>query len=467
VSDARLSSRSSASLPVSLGRFKQYPRTKPSGIDWVGSVPEHWRLASLRWNAKLYAGGTPDRAQDVYWDEGTIPWINSGAVNQILIKEPSAFITHDGYSNSSARWVPKGALVMALAGQGKTKGMVAQVDIDTTCNQSMAAIVPGEKLAPRFLFWWLTAQYITVRNLSGGEQRDGLNLEIIGSLAVPLLPLDEQRRIACFLDTQTAKIDTLVSKKRELIERLKEKRQALISQTVTRGLPPDAARAAGLDPYPKLNPSGIEWLGDVPRHWVVKRLRFLGDAIIGLTFDPGDIVDEGRGTLVLRASNVVAGRIVLEDTLFVRGPIPDRLITRAGDILICSRSGSRALIGKNAMIDERSAGLTFGTFMTVFRSSHNEFLSYVFNSQLFEFQSGAFLTSTINQLTVSNLYSFEVPVPPPSEQRLITAFLRREVARIDELSATIEEAVERALEYRSALTTAAVTGKIDVRGLAK
>ena len=104
----------------------------------------------------------------------------------------------------------------------------------------------------------------------------------IGTLPIPLPGDDEQRAIADFLDRETAKIDTLVAKKRTLIERLKEKRTALISRTVTRGLPPDAARAAGLDPHPKLKPSGIDWLGDVPEHWEVVVQATLSRVDVGI-----------------------------------------------------------------------------------------------------------------------------------------------------------------------------------------
>jgi type I restriction enzyme, S subunit len=210
-------------------------------------------------------------------------------------------------------------------------------------------------------------------------------------------------------------------------------------------------------PYPAYKSSGMEWLGDVPEHWDVKRLKFVGDAIIGLTYDPSDLADEADGVLVLRASNVARGRIVREDNVFVKTKIPPRLITRLGDILVCSRSGSRALIGKNAKIDADSAGVTFGTFMTVFRSNCNDYLFYVFNSTLFEYQSGVFLTSTINQLTVANLYSFEVPTPPPDEQATIVRFLDRETARIDTLIAKKQALIRALKEKRSALLSRTVT----------
>ena len=170
----------------------------------------------MRWLSRRYAGGTPDKGNDAYWEDGEIPWLNSGAVNDGYITQPSELITREGFANSSAKWIPKDALVMALAGQGKTKGMVAQLGIETTCNQSMAAIIPDRRLAPRYLYWWLTANYQNIRNLAGGEARDGLNLDLLGSIPCPLPPMSEQEAVARFLDAKAAEIDALVAKKLDL-----------------------------------------------------------------------------------------------------------------------------------------------------------------------------------------------------------------------------------------------------------
>ncbi|MGH2362111.1 MAG: restriction endonuclease subunit S, partial [bacterium] len=121
----------------------------------------------------------------------------------------------------------------------------------------------------------------------------------------------------------------------------------------------------------RMKPSNLAWAPEVPAHWELKRLKHVGSAIIGLTFDPANEVTDGSGVLVLRASNVRDQKIVLDDNVCVSMEIPEELRTREGDILICARSGSRALIGKNALIDSANAGLTFGAFMTVFRSRHN------------------------------------------------------------------------------------------------
>ncbi|MDR4517115.1 MAG: restriction endonuclease subunit S [Nitrosomonas sp.] len=208
--------------------------------------------------------------------------------------------------------------------------------------------------------------------------------------------------------------------------------------------------------YERYKDSGIEWLGEIPEHWEIKKLKYLGEALIGLTYDPSDVVGED-GTLVLRSSNVQNGKIVFEDNVYVRKIIPEKLITKTGDILICSRNGSRALIGKNAEIGTESTGLTFGAFMTIFRSKYNNYLSYIFNSSLFKFQSGSFLTSTVNQLTTSNLYTFEVPFPPIAEHKHIANFLDRETTIINELIVEQQRLIELLKEKRQAVISHAVT----------
>ncbi|WP_196140640.1 restriction endonuclease subunit S [Aliikangiella sp. G2MR2-5] len=211
--------------------------------------------------------------------------------------------------------------------------------------------------------------------------------------------------------------------------------------------------------YPKYKDSSIEWLDEIPTHWTTTKLKYQGEAIIGLTYSPDDVVEaeSDSATLVLRSSNVQNQKITLTDNVFVNKEIPEKLKTKLDDILICSRNGSRALIGKNARIDSNSAGMTFGAFMTIFRSKYNYYLSHVFNSKLFEYQSGSFLTSTINQLTTGNLNSFEIPFPPDEELKSIAAFLDHETAKIDTLIAKQEKLIELLKEKRQAVISHAVT----------
>lgn len=210
-------------------------------------------------------------------------------------------------------------------------------------------------------------------------------------------------------------------------------------------------------PYPRYTPSDVAWVGEIPDGWQELRLKFVGDAIIGLTYDPDDLTDELGGTLVLRANNIQDRKLVADDPVFVAVEAPERLRTKSGDILICSRNGSRHLIGKNAQVKGQFVGCYFGAFNTVFRSPVNNFLFHVFNSSLFEFQSGSYLTSTINQLTLGALNSFVVPLPPAPEQQQIAAFLDWKTGQIDALIGKKKELLEKLKEKRIAAITQAVT----------
>jgi type I restriction enzyme S subunit len=345
--------------------------------------------------------------------------------------------------------------------------MVAQMGIDATCNQSMAAILPDRDVEARYLFWLLTAQYRQIRGMAGDELRDGLNLEIIGSIPTLLPPVEEQRAIAAFLDTETAKIDTLIEKKQALIEKLKEQRTALISRTVTRGLPPDAARAAGLDPHPRLKPSGIEWLGDLPEHWGVKPLSRVVSRIqtgpFGTVLHQSDYVE--GGIPLVNPSHLVAEAIVptQEDA------VSEETALRLSDYRLIPSDivfARRGEIGRCAVVGDAEAGWLCGTGSMFVRFSDAEvrYFAYVFGSRGFSslLELHAVGTTMLN-LSPAILGRSWVPAPPLPEQQAIADFLDESRAETDFLAAEIGQAIERLNEYRSALITTAVTGKIDVR----
>ena len=445
-------------------KLPPYSEYKPSGIEWLGEVPEHWAITSLRWFSKRYAGGTPDKGNEAYWVEGHIPWLNSGAVNAFYIAEPSAHITNEGFANSSAKWIPEGALVMALAGQGKTKGMAAQLGIKATCNQSMAAIVPDRRLSPRYLLWWLTANYQNIRNLAGGEARDGLNLELIGAIPCPIPEENEQHAIANFLNRETAKIDAMVAKKRTLIERLKEKRTALISRTVTRGLPPNDARAAGLDPHPKLKPTGIEWLGEVPEHWAVKAIKRESTVLRGASPRPIDneiYFDEEGEYAWVRIADVSAAGMYLRETTQQLSDLGQSLsVSLEPGSLFLSIAGT---VGKPCITGIKCCIHDGFVYFPSWRSE-SRFLYYLFASG--EPYKGLGKLGTQLNLNTDTVGSIVVGFPALAEQQAIADFLDHKTDKLDAMVAKIETANERLQEYRAALITATVTGKIDVREVA-
>ena len=449
-------------------KYAAYNNYKPSTMAWLDQMPDHWDAAALRWMSKRYAGGTPDKGNDAYWEDGEIPWINSGAVNDGYITQPSELITREGFANSSAKWIPKDALVMALAGQGKTKGMVAQLGIPTTCNQSMAALIPDHRLAPRYLYHWLTANYQNIRNLAGGEARDGLNLEMLGSIPCPVPPLDEQQTIARFLDAKTAQIDDLIAKKRQLIAKLKEKRSALIARTVTRGLPPEAAKAAGLEPHPEMKDSGVDWLLQIPSHWGLRSLKRIVSTPItdgphetpefllnGVPFASAEAVQNGR----VRLSSA-RGCISHEDhEKYAKKYCPKR------DDIFIVKSGSTT--GKVAIVDFDDEFNVWSPLAAVRCDLTKALPAFVFYALSSEYFQGLVQVSwsfgTQPNIGMGVIGNLSVVLPPLVEQRHIAAFLKAEVARIDGLVERAQSAISRLTEYRQALITSAVTGKIDVR----
>lgn len=215
--------------------------------------------------------------------------------------------------------------------------------------------------------------------------------------------------------------------------------------------------------YDNYKDSGIEWIGEIPENWIVTKLKFIGDAIGGLTYTPNDIVeDESKGKLVLRSSNIQDGKLSLNDNVYVNLEISDKLTLKKGDILICSRNGSQHLIGKNICIDERTEGNTFGAFMMIFRSKYYGFLNHFFNSPIFTSQSGLFLTATINQLTSGTLNNFYIVIPESiEEQTQIANYLDHKTTQINNLISKKEQFITLLQEERTAIINQAVTKGLD------
>ena len=209
--------------------------------------------------------------------------------------------------------------------------------------------------------------------------------------------------------------------------------------------------------------SNVEFIGLIPSDWTVLRFKNLGFQRNGLTYKPENMVGPEEGTLVLRSSNIKNGKMVYDDNVYVSIPIPEILKTKIGDILICSRNGSKELIGKNALIDKQSEGQTFGAFMMLFRTKENsKYLYYILNSPVFSYYLGTFFTSTINQLTGQNFENMKIPYTPSlAEQKAISDFLDKKCGEIDEISEIIESQIDALEKYKKSIITEATSKGLD------
>ena len=433
-------------------QFKQYTIYKNSGVEWLGDVPEHWDSCNLKFISKIYAGGTPDRNRLDYWVKGEIPWINSGAVNQVIIKEPSEYITELGLKNSSAKYIPVNSLVMALAGQGRTKGMVAYTSIETTCNQSMAAIVP-KNYHYKFLYYWLDSNYQNIRNLTGGDNRDGLNLAVLSNIPCPKISIVEQTQIVSFLDTETARIDNLIAKQEKLIELLEEQRKSIISHAVTKGLNPNAP----------MKDSGVEWLDEVPEHWRISSLKRYGYFKGGAGFPHAYQGNTEENIPFFKVNSLSKDKRFLssfsdfvgEETAKKLGakifPKNSIFFAKVGAALLLERIRTNQ---QPCCIDNNMMGFVIQNELSF------DFAFYLMSLIDFKYLVNPGAVPSINESQIS---SFLISVPPISEQTQIANYLDTETARIDNLIAKQKNLIEKLKEYRASIISHAVTGKIDVR----
>jgi len=206
---------------------------KPSGIEWLGNVPTHWKITRLAYNAVIENGTTPSRDNPEYWFDGDIPWLSSGEVNQYRITEAKEFITKSALEKCSLRLLPKGTIVIGMIGQGKTRGLSASLEIEASINQNLAAIIPGKNLASDYLLYIFQSVYEYLREFGRGGNQAALNCEILSALKVPLPPLEEQLHICVHLAAHLKKFDNLTTEAQRAIDLLQERRTALISDAVT------------------------------------------------------------------------------------------------------------------------------------------------------------------------------------------------------------------------------------------
>lgn len=444
-----------------MAKYKTYPEYKDSGVEWLGEIPSHWRTNKLRYLFTFGKGLTITKEN--LQDDG-IPCISYGEIHskhgfEVSPKiHPLKCVDEKYLKDNSSSLLLKGDIIFADTSEDvEGSGNFSQLISDDIVFAGYHTIIakPFYRKYWRFYAYLLDCKELRtqIRHTVKGIKVFSITQAILRNLSIWLPTDGEQSKIVNFLDHETAKIDNLIQKQQQLIELLKEKRQAVISHAVTKGLNPDVP----------MKDSGVEWLGDIPSHWEMKRLAYLGSARNGLIYSPENITDQESGILVLRSSNIQNSSLCFDDNVYVNTNIPEQFLVKENDLLICSRNGSRNLIGKNALISKEAEGMAFGAFMAIFRAKINTYIFWVLNSPLFDYQSGSFLTSTINQLTIGNLNSMEIPVPPLKEQKKIEQNLSNKNNKFIELIIKINNSINLLKERRTALISAAVTGKIDVR----
>jgi type I restriction enzyme S subunit len=454
--------KESAPPPPARPRYKPYPAYKDSGVEWLGEIPAHWEVKRLKTIATVELSNVDKKSvegqeavrlcnyTDVYYNERITSDLEFMAATatpeqarRFSLRAGDVLITKDSESWTDIA-VPA---VVAKDIPGVLCGYhLAHIRPDNDCDgaflsRAFAAIGPRDQFQ-------VAANGITRFGLGGDSIRTG-------PFALPSLV--EQRAIAAFLDRETARIDALVAKKERLIALLLEQRAALITRAVTKGL----------DPTVPMKDSGVEWLGEIPADWEVKRLWHLTPSnrriMYGIVL-PGPNVDDG--VPIVKGGDVSPERLRLERLNRTTREIESgyaRSRLRGGDLVYAIRGS----IGEVAMVPDEleGANLTQDAARVAYTSAtHGPWLLHALKSSAVfaQLEAGA-LGATIRGINIRDLKRAAMAVPSHAEQRAIAAFLDRETSRIDALVTKVRDAIDRLKELRTALISAAVTGKIDVR----
>jgi len=446
--------------------FPRYPNYKPSGVEWLGDVPAHWNVDRLKRSLTSCQNGI--WGEEPRQDENDIPCVRVADFDRqrlrVELYEPT--IRNVTEKERAGRVLGRGDLLIEKSGGGESQPVGVVVLYDDTkpavCSNFLARVKLAEGMNASFWRFVHAAAYAVRLNARSIKQTSGIqNLDASQYFdeRAGFPPLDEQARIAAFLDAETAKIDALVAEQQRLLELLKEKRRAVISHAVTRGLNSNAP----------LKPSGIEWLGDVPTHWTQAPIRFYARLESGHT--PSRNHPEYWEDCQIPWFS-------LADVWQIRREAR-RYITETAEMVsdLGIQNSAARVLPKGTVMLSRTASVGFSAIMDVPMATTQdfanwvcgpalkpEFLLYVFSAMKGEFRR-LMMGSTHNTIYMPDIAAMRCGVPPIAEQEEIVRYLDRQTEKLDELAATAERSVDLLRERRIALISAAVTGQIDVRVL--
>ena len=443
------------------GKYHVYPEYKDSGVDWLGNIPFHWEKSRIGFEASIKARlGWKGLKADEYVEDGYIFLATPNIKGSEIDFNNVNYITKFRYDESPEIKINVGDVLVTKDGSTTgTCNIVRKLPSPATVNSSIAVIRPIRNLVSEYLYYFFLSPYTqsVIKLMQGGMGVPHLFQADLCEFNILLPPMNEQRTIAAFLDYETARIDRLIAQQQRLIELLKEKRQAVISHAVTKGLNPNA---------PMKN-SGIEWLGQVPEHWDICLIKYKCDDITdGAHTSPET---EGGQELFVSIKDIKDGVIDFERALLTSSESYQHLVKSgcqpfAGDILF-SKDGT---IGQTAVTPD---GISFvvASSLIIIRPNRSvvrpSFLNFLLQSCATKEQVESFVKgAALRRLSIQNLLKVFGVFPSLYEQDAISGYLETTLAHYSELESKAFQAISLMQERRTALISAAVTGKIDLRG---
>jgi type I restriction enzyme S subunit len=433
--------------------MKKYESYKKSTIPWFGMAPEHWTLRKVAWDMPYTVGWTPSTSNEEYF-KGDNVWISIADMKSKVIYDSKKKISDKAVYDKGIKKVPSGSLLFSFK---LSVGKVGFADLDLYTNEAIASFLPSSSVDLNYLYY---AAPLFIPNY-GQENIYGallLNQDRINSSKMEMPNITEQVIIVDYLDKKTAHIDNLIKEKQTFIKLLEEKRQALISHVVTKGL----------DDKVEMKDSGVEWIGDVPKHWVVSPLKHLTSKIgSGKTPSGGAEAYVDNGVTFLRSQNIYNDGLRLNDVVYITNETHISMKNSAvmdGDVLLNITGGS---IGRSCLFKLGIADVNVNQHVCIIRPKSktiSDYLALVISSDVVSEQVSFSQTGAGREgLNFVEIGKFDIPYPPIDECFKIVNFCKVKIAKIKSLVDHTKDSIELLKERRSALISAAVTGKIDVR----
>ena len=446
--------------------MKRYPEYKDSGVEWLGEVPAHWSIDRIKWSVKVSRAGIwGDEPQGNEDDIGCVRVADFDRA-RFVVAANDLTIRNIPQKDLDGRMLKRGNLLLEKSGGGEKQPVGAVVlyerDELAVCSNFIARLELTAQSCPSYWRYLHSAAYstrITTRSINQTSGIQNLDQQRYFNEVAPFPSYDEQTTIAAFLDRETAKIDALIAEQERLIALLKEKRQAVISHAVTKGLDPNAP----------MKDSGVEWLGEVPAHWEVASLKRVCSLLKDGTHLPPPRVEQGVPLLSVR--NVEDGQFALrdDDSMISEDAFAElcrSFVPQPADVLLAIVG---ATLGKTAIVPDNLGPFYIQRSLAVFRPGafvSSSWLNLVFRSDGFQ----RLLWENVGYSAQPGIYlgtlaAFHIPVPSRDEQDSIVQWIGEQIDRLDLLIDEAALGIALLQERRSALISAAVTGKIDVRGL--
>lgn len=424
--------------------LKPYSKYKESGVEWVGRIPQDWNIERLSWLFGTISSGTTPSSDSSEHYGGEINWVTTGELRESVIFDTKRKVTsHAVRSLPALRMYEPGTLLIAM--YGATIGRLGILGVPATTNQACCAFSdPTPSTDSQFVYYALMAAKNHLIDIADGGGQPNINQDKLRSLRIGIPSLTEQHQIAEYLDRETAEIDAFIADQEELIILLNERRAATITQAITKGLDSSAPMKA----------SDIEWLSQVPSHWESVRLKNIVSVQGGYMFDSASFKSEG--TLpVVKQGDLFADSF----STYVDYEVPERFMISDNDLIV-SMSGDF----KSVLWDRGRAGLNqrSSCMRPLGTACDARWLSYWMPLILKRLQA-LNASTTIQNLSASELLDSNLVRCPISEQRRVADYLDRETTEIEAAMADAKVAISLSKERRAALISAAVTGKIDVR----